>query len=201
MKKILTKIIDRIWNIEYRIWNMGLSYSKFNLQNSIFNSRGFVIPFSLMISTIILTISLGVSFILVKEISFSKINRDSLLAYYSADEALYCAKYLDTWYRDTTQPTPPNLFPLNSDTLNATLGIYGLNKDNVTCDGSTLGDLSITGCSGSGCITTYRMTMDLGGSTRCANVTVDNSTSPKYKATGYSNCSTSNTVERTVTSN
>jgi hypothetical protein len=62
------------------------------------HSRGFVLPFTLLISAIILSIATSVSVILVKELYFSKLSRDSQTAYYAADNGLECAIMVDDTY-------------------------------------------------------------------------------------------------------
>ncbi len=180
------------------------------------NKRGFVIPFSLLISTIILSISLGVSLILVKEIFFSKLNSDSLLAYYAADEALDCAIYLNNKYVTTGSGNSYGLFPhTNESEISNTLGlpIYGLSKDNIVCNTSHIftspnyKGVDSVNCSNNICETKYDMKMDLGdGSFRCASVKVTANPDVNdptifnysYVATGYSSCDSRNRIERSL---
>jgi hypothetical protein len=178
------------------------------------NSKAFVIPFSLLISTIILTISLGVSLILVKEIFFSKLTKDSLLAYYAADEALSCAQYFDYKYQNPENGT--KFFPFYESTDMDDSLLYSLPSYKVSdliCSGSYLNlknisiDCNLTPREDNNrkCITRYKVEMDLGGGEyRCADMVVDNHTSAetKYISTGYSTCDASNVnrVERRLSS-
>lgn len=61
---------------------------------------GFVLPFTLFISGIMLLISLGISTILQKQIFFSQVARDSQAAYYAADNAVACVISIEETYVD-----------------------------------------------------------------------------------------------------
>ncbi len=59
---------------------------------------GFVLPFTLLICAIMLLISVGIAAILMKQIYFSNIGRESQIAYYAADNALACAVLIEETY-------------------------------------------------------------------------------------------------------
>ncbi|MEI6810587.1 MAG: hypothetical protein WCK60_00880 [Candidatus Nomurabacteria bacterium] len=72
----------------------------FKIKGKIKSSHGFVIPFTLLVCAIILSVSTGISLILAKELYFSKLSRDSQDAYYAADNGLMCAIAIDDAYID-----------------------------------------------------------------------------------------------------
>ncbi|MDD4989446.1 MAG: pilus assembly PilX N-terminal domain-containing protein [Candidatus Pacebacteria bacterium] len=71
-----------------------------HMKMTFINKRGFVLPFTLLISAIMLLISVSISTILTKQIYFSNLSRDSQIAYYAADNALSCALSIDETYVD-----------------------------------------------------------------------------------------------------
>ena len=64
----------------------------------VWKQRGFVLPFTLLICAIMLLISIGISSVLVKQITFSGLSRDSQIAYFAADNALACALSVEETY-------------------------------------------------------------------------------------------------------
>ncbi|MBP6948619.1 MAG: hypothetical protein KBC41_03240 [Candidatus Pacebacteria bacterium] len=60
--------------------------------------QGFVLPFTLLIAGIMLLISVSISTILIKQIYFSNLGRDSQTAYYAADNALTCVLAIEDTY-------------------------------------------------------------------------------------------------------
>lgn len=105
---------NRKHNTEDRKMNLkSILNSQFLILNSSYR-RGFILPFSMMLTYIILIISTGISTILVKEMFFSSIGRESQIAYYSADAGLDCALYLDGLFVDLD--TGIGIFPYNDDT-------------------------------------------------------------------------------------
>lgn len=70
------------------------------LRNYLKTLPGFVLPFTLLICAIMLLISVSISTILIKQIYFSNIERDSQVAYYAADNAIACALSIDETYSD-----------------------------------------------------------------------------------------------------
>lgn len=68
--------------------------------NSFLKTKGFVLPFTLLICAIMLLISVSISTILTKQIYFSNLARDSQVAYYAADNAAACALAVDETYVD-----------------------------------------------------------------------------------------------------
>lgn len=199
--------------------NMKYFLSQFFKQSR----RGFIIPLTLLICTIILAIATGVSTILAKEILFSQVTRLSQYAYYAADAGVACATIIDDTYIDpatgigifaydtlTTkeavldahnrQRTLRNLPSLSfSDIRCATSEIF-----NVSAQGShfTESNFSYNGVTGKS--SNFTMRMDLGGGVlRCADVTVNKTA--QYRqiiSRGYSSCgqTTQRKIERAVIS-
>jgi hypothetical protein len=81
--------------------------------------RGFVLPFTLLICAIMLLLSVSISAILMKQIYFSNIARDSQSAYYAADDALACALSVEETYQDGTS----GIFPYESSIVSTTENI------------------------------------------------------------------------------
>lgn len=62
--------------------------------------KGFVLPFTLFICSVMILISTGISAVLSKQIYFSKLARESQSAYYAADDAIACILAIDETYID-----------------------------------------------------------------------------------------------------
>ena len=60
---------------------------------------------AMLLSAIILTVSVGITTILAKEIFFSQLSRESQLAYYAADTHFECASFIDDGYIDQASGT------------------------------------------------------------------------------------------------
>lgn len=184
--------------------------------------RGFVLPLTLIICVIILTVATGISIILAKELYFSKLSRLSQVAYYAADNGLMCAKAIDDKYIDSD--TGLGIF----QSSNLITSQQVLDKINLARQANGQGVLALTDikCATSavfdsasptsyavapfthttlndGMQTTFSMKMDLGdGTFRCATVTVYKT--PKFRqfiSRGFASCSTllgSYPIERAV---
>ncbi len=97
---------------EVRKWNLkSILVSRF-LFLFTSHSRGFILPFAMILAYIILIISMGISDILTKEMYFSYVGRESQIAYYAADAGLDCALYIDTTFFDSA--TGIGIFPYNT---------------------------------------------------------------------------------------
>ncbi len=60
--------------------------------------RGFVLPFTMLMSVLILFITAGALTLLSKQLYFSKIYKQSQAAYYAADDAITCITTVDDTY-------------------------------------------------------------------------------------------------------
>lgn len=183
---------------------------------------GFVLPLTLVICIIILTISAGISIILAKQLYFSRLERQSQLAYYAADNGLTCALTVDDHYLDTSTgigifeyggPTPQTV--LNSvNTERAIRGYAPIQLADIKCATSLIFDSSTEyavtdfshslpgGGTEAGKTTTFSMRMDLGdGTFRCARIIVNKT--PTYRqiiSRGFVSCATTGQipVERAI---
>lgn len=61
-------------------------------------TKGFVLPFTMLISVLILFITTSVMTLLSKQMYFSKLYKQSQSAYYAADDAMACALAIDDTY-------------------------------------------------------------------------------------------------------
>lgn len=186
--------------------------------------RGFVLPLTLILSIIILTISAGISIILAKELYFSRLSRQSQIAYYAADNGLMCALMIDDHFIDPT--TGIGIFQYNN-LVSASSTLENINVDRVArgfpqitlndikCATSEIFDTNVTGYSltpftrvaangteETGETTTFSMKMDLGdGTYRCATVIVNKTaTYRQVISRGFASCATTGLipVERAV---
>lgn len=189
--------------------------------------RGFILPLTLLVCSIILTVATGISIILTKELYFSKVSRDSQLAYYSADTAMMCALMVDGTYIDPL--TGLGIFPYGAATdptseMNAVLDKVNIQRQNnnlqnlylsdIKCATSAIFDPAISGFDSvafsrtnsagiveSGKTSTFNMRMDLGdGTSRCATVLI--SKTDKYRqiiARGFAGCDgQAHNIERAI---
>lgn len=201
----------------------------YNIKNKyIINKKGFILPFAILISTLILSISLGVSTILVKEIFFSNLNRESSISYYAADAALECSSSVDdnfvgeygsgvfpyddfydatsTFIYVGTSRFSSTTFFSSTTVYCATVPIFDSNVSHLSitdCENDLFCDDGIGGYHGKN--STYDMKMDLGdGEYRCANVTVTKTPNGKRRiiSRGYNTCNPGNTtlIERAIIS-
>jgi hypothetical protein len=203
------------------------SMQDYNTMNSIFIShnkkrmsspRGFVLPFTMFIVSVMLLISTSVSVMLIKQLYFSRITRQSQAAYYAADNAVACTILIEDTYRDNSSgvfPEDPGIdrntyMATKLDSVNAQRLSDGLTAlaswDDVVCAQSTLFktddpnsfEISVTpftrdlsgGGTEDGVTSSFNMKMDLGdGTYRCSKVTVNKT--PTYRqiiAQGYALC-------------
>jgi hypothetical protein len=189
-------------------------------------SRGFILPLTLIVCVIILTIATGISIILTKELYFSKLSRLSQVAYYAADNGLMCATMVDDQYIDpatglgifqyANTPTPQSVLT----TINTNRSIRGLSSialNSIKCATSDIFDTSITnynvtpfsrvdsgGNTDTGMTTTFNMKMTIGTSdTRCASVVINKTLIYRQIISrGFASCGTvySFPIERAIVS-
>lgn len=105
------------------------------------HTRGFILPLTLLVCSIILIISSGISTVLSKELYFSRISRESQLAYYAADDAMMCILMIDNQYIDPA--TGQGIFPYDSvaDPINSMQ--LTLNKVNLVRQSRGLNQLNL----------------------------------------------------------
>lgn len=198
----------------------------FQQSNNKARTRGFVLPLTLIVCVIILTIATGISVILAKELYFSKLSRLSQIAYYAADSGLMCATMIDDKYIDPE--TGLGIFEYNNlvtsqsvlDKINVSRVVNGqsaITLADIKCATSDIFDETATsfavtpfsrtdtaGNPDNGQTSTFNMRMDLGGGEyRCATVVV-NKTS-KYRqiiSRGFASCNSvfAYPIERAIVS-
>lgn len=189
-------------------------------------NRGFVLPFTLLICTIILSVSTSISVMLVKELYFSKLSRESQLAYYAADNGLMCATVVDDSYVDPETglgifeykndvPITPQDVLVKINTERTSQGLSVMTLNDIKCATSEIFN-SVTNNyavsvnpyshnSENGKSSSFMLRMDLGGGLkRCAKVTVNKTLSYRQIISqGYAECPGDRTtypVERAVVS-
>lgn len=92
------------------------------------NNRGFVILFSVLISSLILLITAGIFNVVQKEVVLSSYARESQRAFYAADSALECALFVDVIGVGSPDPATPfstvapanGSFECGGDTISST---------------------------------------------------------------------------------
>ncbi len=95
--------------------------------------RGFVLPFTMLVSALILFVTFGTMTLLSKQLYFSKNIAKSQIAYYAADDAVACAMDIDDTY---VSSDGLGIFPYSSTTNPVTLVLgnpsYGYITDVLT---------------------------------------------------------------------
>lgn len=156
------------------------------------NNRGFVILFAVMISSIILTIALGVANIALKEIKFSTSGKDTNNAFYAAEAGYECALYYDRikkifrvgYILDGSEKCAGGgIIPDNSS--DPKIWILDISFDPFLSSGTPCAHIEIDKTNTSG----YKTVIISKG--------YNNGTSDEYSATGLPLCkSTNNSIER-----
>lgn len=114
-------------------------------QNS---QRGFILPFTLLVTVLVLFISTGALALLSKQQYFSKLYKQTQAAYYAADDALSCALSIDDTYiasdglgifpsSSTTPTTPLAYIDSVVSYVNERNGTT-LSKGDITCNQSPI---------------------------------------------------------------
>lgn len=187
--------------------------------------RGFILPFTMLIATMVLIVMLTGANILTKQLFFSKIYKQSQAAYYAADDAINCALIIDETYNqifpgfngqdddreiymtgvlsDTNNirtargiPTIPSL----DDITCAQMHIFKNEESNFTISETPYVHTE-NGVDEYGVTSSFNVKIPLASGTfRCAKVTVNKT--PNFRqiiAQGYATCGSSiDTVERAV---
>ncbi len=167
------------------------------------SSSGFILPFTMLISVLVLLVMGSIMTLLSKQLYFSRIYKQSQSAYYAADDAIACAIEIDDTYVGSDGlgifPSDPDDDPLEyidnvlvyvnlkrTDALQTAIG----SLNDIKCAQSSIFDPTValsnfevsstdyvySSPSGpeEGKTSTYTMRMPLGdGSYRCARVTVN----------------------------
>jgi Tfp pilus assembly protein PilX len=101
------------------------------------NQRGFALLFSVLVSSLLLSIGLSIFSIAIKELSISTSGRQSQLAFYAADSGRECARYWDrkfgTWPTLANGDTADAMFCNGQTVTIATPDIYNsTNNQQIT---------------------------------------------------------------------
>lgn len=206
---------------------MKLPLTKKENKSYAFLPRGFILPFTMLLVAIILLVVGTGSRIISKQLYFSKIYRQSQVAYYSADDAVSCAIAIDDAFigvdgygifpGGTTQEPDDYIESVITNINDQRLldGLSTISRNDIECAqvpvlSSSAADFTVlatdyeyNGPSGleTGKTSTFNMSMPVGGGTfRCAKVTVNKT--PTFRqiiAQGYASCEgSSGSVERAV---
>lgn len=190
-------------------------------------SKGFILPFTMLIVTLVLLVVTTGSNTLAKQLFFSKIYRQSQAAYYAADDAVSCAIAIDDGYIGVdgygifpggTSEEPSSyienvLINVNSYRLGA--GLLEIDLEEIKCAQVAIFDPLVSdfevsstdyqhnGPSGleTGKTSEFTMKMPVGDDTfHCAKITINKT--PTFRqiiGQGYSSCGGGvDTVERAV---
>ena len=75
---------------------------------------GFILPLAMLLSSLILLVSFGITSIIVREAKFTRVVRDSFIAYNAADMAVTCVSFIDNTYVNPV--TGYGIFPTSTTT-------------------------------------------------------------------------------------
>jgi Tfp pilus assembly protein PilX len=76
-------------------------FTKKHTKHIIQSRGGFILPLTMLLTTLIMLVSFGITSIIVRQARFSRIVKDSFIAYNAADMAVSCASYIDDSYQDS----------------------------------------------------------------------------------------------------
>lgn len=143
-------------------------------------NRGFILPFAVLLSGVILAIGLSTFNIIIKEVILSSSGRESQFAFYSADTGAECALYWDA---------KQGIFPTSSQST--------LYTGSALCGGVSIIPFSSSAGNSNAATTTFNVT----SGDYCAKVTVAKfGLNTKIESEGYNTCSTADPrrVERAI---
>lgn len=115
--------------------------------------KGFVLPFTMLIATLVLFVASTSSTLLSKQIYFSKLYRQSQAAYYAADDAISCVVAVDDTYTaedglgifPSSTTTPAETYIANvityTNAKRADAGLPAITLGDIKCGQSALFDV------------------------------------------------------------
>ena len=106
------------------------------IQNKKQNNKGFALLFSVLVSSLLLTIGLSILNVSLKELAISTASRQSVFAFYAADSGLEYALYGDTKWADIIKTL--NLVTKSSGEIVPTSIPAGAPNDSVVVDSKDL---------------------------------------------------------------
>jgi hypothetical protein len=156
------------------------------------HTRGFTLLLSILVISMILSVSLGITSIVIKENQLSALVRESEAAFHAADKGIDCALFYHISY---DRNVPPLLWsPFPTSTIGSSFN-YPLNYLTATCDGDQIQPLFDTtppevpaAPNGTSAYTKFRMTFADGS---CVDVRVYNYNSgvdSTITSEGYNTC-------------
>ncbi|MDP3958446.1 MAG: hypothetical protein Q8Q36_03230 [bacterium] len=143
-------------------------------------ARGFILPFAVLLSGILLAIGLAVFNLILKQSILASSGRESQFAFYAADSGAECALFWDA---------KQGIFPTSSDSA-----LYG---GAASCGGVSIMPFDSVVRTGSAATTTF----DIDTATHCVIVTVAKfGESTKIESEGFNTCNTADPrrVERAI---
>ncbi len=145
---------------------MGLNAKRYTLNAT--RNRGFILPFAILLSGVILSIGLAVFNLIIKEVILASSGRESQFAFYAADTGGECALFWDAKQR---------IFPTSSGST-----VYG---GPATCGGvSIMPFTSVVGTPSAATTTFNLQSVDY-----CVKVTVSKyGENTKIESKGYNTC-------------
>jgi len=150
-------------------------------ESRIKHTRGYLLLFAVVLSSIVLTIGLGIFNVVNKAIILSSIGRSSQVAFYAADSGVECALYWDrihtgfpsTVFATSTASTPPLSGVLcNDEDLASTWTISGATVDAAK--------------------TTFNITLNNGTCTTVDIAKTLSGTRTTIESSGFNTCDTTN---------
>ncbi|HBM45413.1 MAG: hypothetical protein UR85_C0011G0007 [Candidatus Nomurabacteria bacterium GW2011_GWF2_35_66] len=91
-------------NKNFTVYSGFFRLSQNNQRKNNINNAGFILLFSLLISSIMLTAGLGVARIITRQIYLASVQRNSQIALFAADTGLECGRY---WMEDGSKSASP----------------------------------------------------------------------------------------------
>lgn len=96
-----------------------MKITSLQLKNKIISAEGFILPLTMVLMTLILLVSVGITSIIVRQAKFSRIIKDSQVAYNAADMAVGCTTYIDNTFTNSSTtygifPTDPVAYPVGT---------------------------------------------------------------------------------------
>lgn len=133
----------------YRAFCCGGQQINYMLKEKIQKNKGFVILFSMLVSSLILLISAGIFNVVQKEVVLSSSARESQRAFYAADSALECALYVDLVgvRLDGPESTPRTPFTIDPSGFESHSGTEE-GKEEYQCGGKAISSRYLEGAGG-----------------------------------------------------
>ena len=153
---------------------------------------GFTIFVAVLVVSVLLSVSLGLAEITIKENLLSSYLQESQTAFYAADRGVDCALFWGMSFDRYLPPSGPLQFsPFPTSTVGVSYD-YPPNWNTITCLGTNLSSAgwSVSNETATGATTKFHLDF-IDGS--CADIAVEvNSGTTVYRAQGFNTCNTAN---------